>query len=203
MDAPALKWLHNNIHPDEIEDASVLEVGSQDVNGSIRPYVTRQFPSLYHGVDMAPGRGVDEVADVHTLIERFGRESWDVVISTEMLEHVQNWKGAVIQLKEILRPGGTLLLTTRAPGFPRHGYPDDYWRFTPHILQTAFSDFDILQCNYLLGCGVAIKARKPLHRRPEYYPSAIATPIRHLGPLSQALWFKLIYAGTNPDASKV
>ena len=83
------------------------------------------MPANYVGIDITAGRGVDEVCDVADLVARFGASSFDLVISTEMLEHVYDWPRAVNKMKEVLRPEGVILFTTRSPGFPLHGYPDD------------------------------------------------------------------------------
>lgn len=103
---------------DMIQGRDVLEVGSLDVNGSIRPYVESFNPARYVGVDMRLGPRVDEVVDASSLVQRFGAASFDVVLTTEMLEHVRDWPTVVSNLKRVLRPGGVLLVTTRSIGFP-------------------------------------------------------------------------------------
>jgi len=66
----------------------VLEVGSYNVNGSLRDWILGNLcVTAYIGVDIQPQqRYVDVVADASTL--PFRDESFDVVISTETLEHV-------------------------------------------------------------------------------------------------------------------
>ncbi|WP_198153016.1 methyltransferase domain-containing protein [Pseudofrankia sp. DC12] len=123
----------------------ILEVGSYDVNGSVRGIIATRSPSEYIGVDISPGPGVDVICDVSGLADRFGESSFDVVITTEMLEHVRDWRGAVTNLKRVMRPGAELLLTTRSRGFQFHGYPADYWRFDLGDMSTIFSDLSILE----------------------------------------------------------
>ena len=86
----------------------------------------------------------------------------DVVISTEMLEHVRDWRGAIRNLKGVLRPGGLLVLTTRSPGFPKQDDPSDYWRFSRDDMQRVFTDFVIeLIEDDPEGPGVFVAARRP------------------------------------------
>jgi SAM-dependent methyltransferase len=100
------------------------------VNGSVRPIVLELGPVGYTGVDQSAGPGVDQVVSAMDLVKTFGAGSFDVVISTEMLEHVEDWRPVVAQLVEVLALDGLLALTTRSPGFPYHPYPVDTWRYT-------------------------------------------------------------------------
>lgn len=151
-----------SLAPAEVEGRSVLEVGALDVNGSVRPTVEALGPGSYLGVDLQAGPGVDEVCDVAALVARFGRDSFDLVVSTEMLEHVADWRLAVANLKAVVRPGGLVLLTTRSRGFPYHGYPYDFWRFEVEDLHRIFSDFEpVLVEPDPEAPGVLAKATKP------------------------------------------
>ncbi len=140
MHPSVMQFLRERVTAGEIHGKEVLEVGAQNVNGSPREVLLGHLPKKYVGVDFAHGNGVDLVMDVKELTTYFGVDWFDVVISTEMLEHAQDWRTAVQQMKSVLRPGGLLILTARGPGFPYHGYPHDYWRYTVSDFKFIFKD---------------------------------------------------------------
>jgi len=141
---------------------TVLEIGARNVNGSLRSFVEGLSPSQYIGVDVEAGPGVDEICRAEELPARFGDATFDLVISTELVEHVRDWRRVITNFKSVLRPNGVLLLTTRSHGFPYHGYPHDYWRYELADIREIFSDFLI---EALMPDpsepGVFVKARKP------------------------------------------
>jgi len=141
----------------------VLEVGAYDVNGSIREIVGSGGPAEYVGVDIVSGPGVDVVCDVQDLATRFGKDSFDVVVTTEMMEHVPDWRGAMANMKTVLRPRGILLLTTRSRGCAFHGYPGDYWRYEPQDMREIFKDMQIeaLERDRSGTPGIFVRAIKP------------------------------------------
>jgi SAM-dependent methyltransferase len=146
----------------DVTGKKVLEAGAFDVNGSARPLVEALQPRSYIGIDIRKGPCVDVVCNVSHLTERFGSDEFDIVITTEMLEHVENWRAAMTNLKDVLKPGGVLLLTTRRIGFHFHGYPNDYWRYEPADLNAIFADFAEVRIETLPHHGIAMQATKPL-----------------------------------------
>jgi len=162
--ASVLGWVPAVLSAAEVAGRDVLEVGSCDVNGSVRPSVTALAPRSYVGVDASAGPGVDRVVDCLGLVGEFGRDAFDVVISTEMLEHVTDWAGCVAAMVDVLRPGGLWVVTTRSPGFPYHPFPEDHWRYTlaamGEIVTRAGLDTLVAVADWQVS-GVFVKARKP------------------------------------------
>jgi SAM-dependent methyltransferase len=160
--ASCIAFARAQLSSNDVLGRSVLEVGALDVNGSVRPVVEALGPATYVGIDIQDGPGVDELCDVAQLTVRYGEEKFDLVVSTELVEHVRDWRVAFTNMKSVLRPGGTILITTRSRGFPIHGYPLDYWRYELEDMQRIFADFEIVAIERDREApGVFVKARKP------------------------------------------
>ena len=112
---------------------SVLEVGSQNVNGTIREVLP-----ITLGVDFMEGRGVDRVVDVCDLEATFGPESFDCVVSCDALEHMEHWNESLRNMWAVLKPRGIFLLTIAHPEKGVHGYPHDYHRIGMQPLLKMF-----------------------------------------------------------------
>jgi hypothetical protein len=72
--------------PEYFKGTKVLEVGSLNINGSVRQFFE---PDQYIGCDLGEGAGVDIVCRGHEL--PYPNESFDVVISCECFEHDRHW----------------------------------------------------------------------------------------------------------------
>ena len=147
----------------EVEGKRVLEVGSRNVNGSARRFIESMRPAEYVGVDIEAAPEVDVICAIEELREKFDAESFDLVVTTEVLEHVRDWRLAVSNLKRMCRPGGVVIVTTRSYGFAYHGYPFDYWRYEVSDMRSLFDDcaVETLETD-TCAAGVFMKARKPL-----------------------------------------
>jgi SAM-dependent methyltransferase len=138
-----LAFAERNLTADRVAGRRVLEVGARDVNGTARSFVERHDPAEYVGVDIAEGPGVDELCDIGDLVDRFGAGRFDLILCTEVLEHVRDWRRALSNLKHVLATGGTLLVTTRSIGFHYHGYPFDFWRIEPEDIEAMTADMSL------------------------------------------------------------
>lgn len=114
MHSAAFRWVERQSWT--LTPATVVEVGSRDVNGSVRPLFER--PGVhYTGVDLQPGRRVDVVADAHHWAPP---HPVDLVICCEVLEHEPDPAGLVARMIGWLAPGGVLLVTVATEGRDPH-----------------------------------------------------------------------------------
>ena len=78
--------------------------------------------------------------------------SFDALLSTQVLEHVTNPGVYLAEAYRVLRPGGRMLLSTHGV-FHYHPDPDDYWRWTCAGLQRAVRDagFSLVHFEGIIG----------------------------------------------------
>lgn len=100
-----------------ITGGRILEIGSYDVNGTIRQLFSGGRG--YVGVDLAVGPGVDRVGYGHEVDEPDA--SFDVAISGECFEHDEMWRETFTNMTRLTRPGGLVAFTCASRGRPEHG----------------------------------------------------------------------------------
>ena len=102
--------------PTSFFNKKVLEVGSLNINGSIRIFFTN---CEYLGIDVGPGRGVDLVCEGQSLDHP--NESYDTVGSCECFEHNPHWVETFNNMIRMTKPGGLVFMTCATTGRPEHG----------------------------------------------------------------------------------
>ena len=108
-------------------NARVVEIGSQDVNGSLRTFCPANF--VYTGVDFVAGKGVDLILDDPYQLP-FANESVDVMLSSSCFEHSEMFWLLYLEIMRALKPGGLFYMNVPANG-EFHRWPVDCWRFYP------------------------------------------------------------------------
>jgi len=110
-----------------VPPAEILEVGSFDVNGSLRDCAPGG--GIYTGVDISPGPGVDIVLeDPHSL--PFADDRFDAIVSSSCFEHDPMFWVTFVEVVRVAKTGGIIYINAPSNG-PYHAYPFDYWRFYP------------------------------------------------------------------------
>lgn len=102
-------------HPNYFQGKKVLEVGSQNINGSVRSHFK---DCNYLGIDLGEAPGVDLVVSI---VDYIHPEEYNTLISSEMLEHCKEWEQALRQMYENIKPGGMMILTCAGPSRQEHG----------------------------------------------------------------------------------
>lgn len=111
----------------EEEKVKVVDIGSQNVNGSLRSVTPSSFQ--YIGIDCVEGKGVDIILeDPYNL--PFSSESIDIVLSSSCFEHSEMFWLAILEIMRVLKPRGLFYLNAPSNG-EFHRYPVDCWRFYP------------------------------------------------------------------------
>lgn len=109
--------------------------------------IIKEKATEYITFDMVPGENIDVVGDVLNL--PFENESFQTVISTQVLEHVEKPWIMIKEIHRILKPGGVCVLTTPFIT-PYHPDPTDYFRYTTDGLNSLFKNegFQVIDCDY-------------------------------------------------------
>lgn len=107
-------------HPQYFESpiARILELGSRNINGS--PRALFHPDAEYIGVDLSEGDGVDVVARAHHAYWKVGG-GFDVVVSTEMLEHDANYNQTLAGIELLTRTFSLVVITCATTGRKPHG----------------------------------------------------------------------------------
>jgi cephalosporin hydroxylase len=112
-----------NKYIDNIKNKKILDIGSYDVNGTMKPIFNE---GVYIGLDMEKGPNVDVVSDAHNI--PFQNEYFDVVLSSSCFEHDDMFWETFLEMCRVVNPGGYLYIQAPSNG-PYHGWPGDNWRF--------------------------------------------------------------------------
>ncbi len=132
-----------------LEDLEVLEIGSYDVNGSLRSLFSSKH---YVGVDLVEGPGVDIVAGGQSV--DFADAKFDVVLSCEVFEHNPFCRETFENMHRMLKPGGLLIMTYASRGRREHGTtrtsPENSpgtqaldWDYYQNLTISDFANFDV------------------------------------------------------------
>lgn len=150
----AMEFVFTNFHNwRKNEDRlDVLEIGSLDINGSVRP-IFKPFQASYTGIDMQEGPGVDLVVDAAKFINF---ESYDVIVCAEVFEHTPYWPQILQNSYNNLRPGGVFIATMAGEGRHPHSAIDEnpirdwehysnigWWELQQTLKKVGFKDVNV------------------------------------------------------------
>ncbi len=105
---------------------TVLDVGGRDVNGGARPIMEAKG-AKYTCQDMQEDPSVDVVSPPGEALP-FADGSFDVVMTSSVLEHDPMFWVTIRELARVTKMGGKIFCSAPGAG-PYHAYPGDNWRF--------------------------------------------------------------------------
>ncbi|QNJ27082.1 methyltransferase [Synechococcus sp. SYN20] len=140
---------HGEIHPWAAQFNSpttkVLEIGSRCV--SSQAHWKNFFPDVqYTGIDIIDGENVDLVADAHKLSDYFEEESFDLVLSFAVFEHLAMPWVVAEEISKVLKVGGHVAIETHF-SFSEHELPWHFFQFNSTALECMFNEvlgFDVI-----------------------------------------------------------
>ena len=122
----------------------ILEVGSRQVNNAdgrnLRDVLKAE--KEYIGIDLSAGDGVDIVMDGHDIKKKFKANSFDLTVTTETLEHDNQFWVTIENMRWATKPGGWMLVTVPGGRCPFHEWPGDYWRFMEDGVKSFFNGWE-------------------------------------------------------------
>jgi SAM-dependent methyltransferase len=147
------------------------------------PYRPLFGDCIYHRADLRGGKDLDfEYGPDARLPPE--TSDYDCVISTQVLEHVDDPKKYLQECYRVLRPGGHLLLTTHGL-YEDHACPYDYWRWTASGLKRLIE-----------GAGLEVQVAKKLTTGPRCIVFLAERDLRRLRFGAAGLYGKLLSFGT-------
>ncbi|MCK9597711.1 MAG: class I SAM-dependent methyltransferase [Sphaerochaeta sp.] len=136
----SMKLMREFVEEYDLEKTVVLDMGSQDFNGSYRDL----FRGGYIGADIVKGANVDVL---------IGSPLWnllgpvDLIISGQTIEHVSDIPGFMAEIYKKLNPDGLLCVIAPSAG-PEHHYPVWSGHFSIERMTQIFADagFVFIEC---------------------------------------------------------
>ncbi len=107
--------------------ASILEIGSYNVNGTLKDF--QPSGSKWIGADIENGPGVDLVIE-NTAALPFADYTFDYVVASSVFEHDPTFWSTFGEMVRVLKPNGCIYINAPSNGMI-HRYPIDVYRFYP------------------------------------------------------------------------
>jgi hypothetical protein len=125
-----------NQHPNNFKNCNVLEVGSLNINGSVRSLFKN---CNYLGIDVGPGIGVDLVCEGQKY--NGPDRMYDTTISCECFEHNPYWLETFFNMWRMTKLGGLVIVTCATIGRGEHGTKRTTPQDSPLTIEFGWEDY--------------------------------------------------------------
>lgn len=151
-------WLIHHLMIDFLTEAASNYASGilADIGCGQKPYqsIFAPYTSQYIGIDLAEYEGVTSKVDVvgSAYDTKLQDSSCDVVLCTEVLEHLEEPLSAIKEMNRILKHKGIVIVT--APFFWHvHEAPRDFYRYSEYGLRYLFEQagFEVVEIRPLTG----------------------------------------------------
>lgn len=124
-----MQWFKNN-YLDKNQNLNILDVGSLDQIGDYNYRSIFNEPNwTYAGLDIKAGTNVDIViTDIYNWFE-IEDNSYDVIISGQLFEHLEFFWLTMSQIERVLKPGGKVCIIVPSAGHKHGGDMLNCYRF--------------------------------------------------------------------------
>jgi SAM-dependent methyltransferase len=123
-----------SLYPSFFENSKVIEIGSLDINGTIRRFFS---DCQYVGVDVGEGPCVDLVCSGHEVDH--ADNTYDTSCSCNCFEHNPHWVETFRNMWRMTRVGGLVFVAVPTTGTREHGTHESIPEDSPLTLQKGWN----------------------------------------------------------------
>lgn len=136
-----------NKYPDYFINKKVLEIGSLNINGTVRDFFEN---CSYLGIDLEAGLDVDLICEGQNY--NGPDNDFDVVCSLECFEHNPYWLETFLNMIRVCKKSGLVFFTCASDGRAEHGtnevapYASPFtlkWNYYKNLNEKDFSSIDL------------------------------------------------------------
>jgi SAM-dependent methyltransferase len=127
-----------------------------DIGCGLKPYAPLFAPYVDEHVGVDHPESPHALTSVDVVASAFDipleDETFDTALLTELLEHIERPADVLAEVNRLLRPGGSIILTTPFM-WPLHEEPRDFFRYSPHGLRELLgaAGFEQIEIRPLAG----------------------------------------------------
>ena len=180
LDTQWYNFVLSKLQSIDLKDKRVFEIGCG--RGSFASYIEKEFQEINelvacdfsaNALEIAKSGSTNKISWMKEDIMNisFDSDSFDVIISCETIEHIQNPKKALEELHRVLKPGGFLILTC-----PNYFNFFGIWCLYRSIIGKPYTEGGQPYVNYIRIPTVLMKLKKLKFKFIHFHTSELVIP---------------------------